>query len=70
MYTQELDIQDEQINQTSGKFDELNNILSITQQRINKFKVGGNKRKYNYKNFREYYEKYINFEFDYKSPLF
>lgn len=30
---------DEQINKTSGKFDEINSILSVTQQRLNKFKV-------------------------------
>lgn len=36
---QEIDIQDEQINQTTGKVDELTNILSITQMRLNKFKV-------------------------------
>ncbi len=28
------------MNSTSGKFDELNSILSVTQQRLNKFKVG------------------------------
>ncbi|XP_055640307.1 uncharacterized protein LOC129777818 [Toxorhynchites rutilus septentrionalis] len=35
----EVDLQDEQMQGASGKMDELNNILSITQQRINKFKV-------------------------------
>ncbi|XP_053696425.1 uncharacterized protein LOC128743784 [Sabethes cyaneus] len=36
---QEVDLNDEQLKGTTGKMDELNNILSITQQRINKFKV-------------------------------
>lgn len=36
---QEVDLNDEQMGSTSGKMDELNSILSITQQRINKFKV-------------------------------
>ncbi|XP_039436494.1 uncharacterized protein LOC120418246 [Culex pipiens pallens] len=35
----EVDLNDEQMGSTSGKMDELNSILSITQQRINKFKV-------------------------------
>uniref|UniRef100_A0A1Q3G512 t-SNARE coiled-coil homology domain-containing protein n=1 Tax=Culex tarsalis TaxID=7177 RepID=A0A1Q3G512_CULTA len=35
----EVNLHDEQIGGTSGKMDELNSILSITQQRINKFKV-------------------------------
>ncbi|KAL1373603.1 hypothetical protein pipiens_005131 [Culex pipiens pipiens] len=35
----EVDLNDEQMGGTSGKMDELNSILSITQQRINKFKV-------------------------------
>lgn len=35
----EVDLHDEQMQGTSGKMDELNSILSITQQRINKFKV-------------------------------
>lgn len=34
-----MDGQEEQINDSTGKIDELNNILSITQQRLNKFKV-------------------------------
>ncbi|KAJ6634861.1 hypothetical protein Bhyg_13442 [Pseudolycoriella hygida] len=29
---------EEQLNRTGGKFDELNSILSVTQQRLNKFK--------------------------------
>ncbi|EAT48560.1 AAEL000455-PA [Aedes aegypti] len=35
----EVDLQDEQMQGAAGKMDELNNILSITQQRINKFKT-------------------------------
>ncbi|XP_055601627.1 uncharacterized protein LOC129750647 [Uranotaenia lowii] len=35
----DVDLQDEQMQGASGKMDELNNILSMTQQRINKFKV-------------------------------
>uniref|UniRef100_A0AAG5CYQ2 t-SNARE coiled-coil homology domain-containing protein n=1 Tax=Anopheles atroparvus TaxID=41427 RepID=A0AAG5CYQ2_ANOAO len=35
----EVDLQDESIRSSSGKMDELNNILSATQQKINKFKV-------------------------------
>lgn len=35
----ELDIQDEEITQNTGKMDEINNILSMTQMRLNKFKV-------------------------------
>lgn len=35
----EVEANEEQINNTSGKFDELNNILSVTQQRLNKFKT-------------------------------
>lgn len=34
----EVELNDEQLQGTSGKMDELNSILSITQQRINKFK--------------------------------
>ncbi|XP_059607588.1 uncharacterized protein LOC132255528 [Phlebotomus argentipes] len=36
---QELDFQDEQIKGGHGKMDELNSILSMTQQKINKFKT-------------------------------
>ncbi|KFB40586.1 AGAP002723-PA-like protein [Anopheles sinensis] len=35
----EVDLQEESIQSTSGKMDELNSILSATQQKINKFKV-------------------------------
>jgi len=35
----EAETVDEHINNTSGKFDELNSILSVTQQRLNKFKT-------------------------------
>ncbi|XP_062565144.1 uncharacterized protein LOC134227571 [Armigeres subalbatus] len=35
----EVDLNDEQMQGAAGKMDELNNILSITQQRINKFKT-------------------------------
>ncbi|XP_019559377.1 uncharacterized protein LOC109428147 [Aedes albopictus] len=35
----EVDLQDEQMQGAAGKMDELNNILSMTQQRINKFKT-------------------------------
>ena len=38
-YFQEIDLQDEQIKNTSGKMDEINSILSVTQQKINTFKV-------------------------------
>lgn len=37
----EVEVQGEQLQETSGKFDELNSILSVTQQRLNKFKVVG-----------------------------
>lgn len=37
--TQELDIQEEKLTQNTGKMDEINNILSMTQLRLNKFKV-------------------------------
>ncbi|XP_053680609.1 uncharacterized protein LOC128731508 [Anopheles nili] len=35
----EVDLQDESMQGTSGKMDELNSILTATQQKINKFKV-------------------------------
>lgn len=35
----ELENEDEKLKGASGKMDELNNILSATQQRLNKFKV-------------------------------
>ncbi|XP_050086941.1 uncharacterized protein LOC126572007 [Anopheles aquasalis] len=35
----EVDLQDETVQGTSGKMDELNSILTATQQKINKFKV-------------------------------
>ncbi|XP_037039044.1 uncharacterized protein LOC119076414 [Bradysia coprophila] len=35
----EVETTEEQLNNTSGKFDELNSILSVTQQRLNKFKT-------------------------------
>ena len=35
---QELDTQDEKLHSGSGKLDELNQILSITQQKLHKFK--------------------------------
>ena len=37
---QELEAEGEKIKSSGGKMDELHNILSITQMRINKFKVG------------------------------
>lgn len=36
---QELDAQDETLKSGSGKLDDLNQILSITQQKLHKFKV-------------------------------
>lgn len=39
LFWKDVETLDEQINNTSGKFDELNSILSVTQQRLNKFKV-------------------------------
>lgn len=36
---QELDCQDEKLASGSGKLDDLNQILSITQQKLHKFKV-------------------------------
>ncbi|XP_058821397.1 uncharacterized protein LOC131683430 [Topomyia yanbarensis] len=36
---QEIDLQEEETQGVAGKMDELSNMLSITQQRINKFKV-------------------------------
>ena len=36
---QEVDIQTEKINEGTSKMDEITNILSITQMRLNKFKV-------------------------------
>lgn len=36
---QEVDIQAEKINEGTSKMDEITNILSITQMRLNKFKV-------------------------------
>lgn len=38
-FSQELEHQDEQLRGGHGKLDELNSILSMTQQRITKFKV-------------------------------
>ncbi|XP_035776603.1 uncharacterized protein LOC118458358 [Anopheles albimanus] len=35
----EVDLQEESVQGTSGKMDELNSILTATQQKINKFKV-------------------------------
>lgn len=40
---QNVEVQGEQLQETSGKFDELNSILSVTQQRLNKLKVVGGK---------------------------
>lgn len=37
--TQEIDIQDENINEGTSKMEEITNILSMTQMRLNKFKV-------------------------------
>lgn len=36
---QEIDNQDEKLTENSGKMDEINSILSMTQMRLNKFKV-------------------------------
>jgi hypothetical protein len=36
---QEIEAEDEKLKGAGGKMDELNNILSATQQRLNKFKV-------------------------------
>lgn len=36
---QELDAQDEKLQTGSGKLDDLNQILNITQMKLNKFKV-------------------------------
>lgn len=38
---QDVEVQHEQLKETHGKMDELNSILSVTQQRLNKFKVVG-----------------------------
>lgn len=39
LWTQEIDIQDEKINEGTSKMEEITNILSMTQMRLNKFKV-------------------------------
>lgn len=48
----EVETTEEQINNTSGKFDELNSILSVTQQRLNKFKVSVETEDYQWKHFK------------------
>jgi hypothetical protein len=36
---QDIEVQDEQLGRVSGGLDELTSILSVTQKKINRFKV-------------------------------
>jgi hypothetical protein len=39
--SQDIQLEGEEMGRVSGGLDELNSILSITQKKINRFKVGG-----------------------------